>query len=546
QVAIAAVKALSSRDLVGVISYGWNTGSGVWDHPLGPAGDKSAVISAIKKMQMGDMPDFHQPMQAAYTKLVACDAVQKHVIMISDGDPSSPTSALLSKFKQAGITVTGVAVFPHSPSDVMSLKRIAQATGGRFYHVTNPNSLPQIFIKEAQTVKRSLIVEKEFRPDVTSGLSEIVRGLGGALPQLDGYVLTDEMGGVSDLIVTGPEKDPILASRQVGVGRTVAFTSTADSRWAGAWSGWGGYGRFWEQTVRWAAKSSQSPECEVFADVEGRTVTVTVEAQDAKGEFVQFSEITGRAIGPDMEPKDITLSQVGPGQYRAKFTAGQSGSYLVNFRYRKAGEADRLGMAQSVVTVPYAPEYSDLTDNFALLSQIAKETGGRILTARADEAELFTRAGLTFPETPLPTTKPLVILWLVLFILDVAVRRVAVDVRAIGRKLKEWVRRPFGLRPGEDKKYMEALIKRKKGVHDKLTQQEEAKVRSRRFTAAPDAKTDLPDQEYLAPIRPASKAGDTETKAAKGQAEESNLDRLLKAKRRAGRDRGKDETNESS
>ena len=40
------------------------------------------------------------------------------------------------------------------------------------------------------------------------------------------------------------------------------------------------------------------------------------------------------------------------------------GSYLVNLRYRKAGEEkEASGSAQSVITVPYAPEFRDLADN---------------------------------------------------------------------------------------------------------------------------------------------------------------------------------------
>jgi uncharacterized membrane protein len=299
RIALAAVKTLSRLDLVGILAYNWQ-GTGDWVFPLSEVGDRKAVISAIKKMQVGDMPDLGAHLQAAYDKLTSCDAAQKHVIVISDGDPQPPTAQLLSQMKQAGITCTGVAVFPHSPADVQSLLRVAQATGGRFYNVKDPQTLPQIFIKEAQVVRRSLIIEETFSPELVYSLSEITRGLSSPLPKLDGYVLTGPKGGLNQVVIDSHESDPILATCQSGLGRCVAFTSSVDSRWASRWLVWAGSERFWEQTVRWAGKPAQSSDCEVLVDVQGRQVNINVEAIDAKGNFMQLAHIDAQVIGPDM------------------------------------------------------------------------------------------------------------------------------------------------------------------------------------------------------------------------------------------------------
>ena len=156
RVAMAAVNALSQRDYIGILDYGWYAGGSHWIFPFAQAGDKSAAISAIKQMQMGDLPDFGPLMEAAYEKLAACTAAQKHVIIISDGDPQTASPALLAKLRKASITCSGVAVWPHSadPQAVWSLQNIAQLTGGRFYRINDPQKLPQIFIKEAQVVRR--------------------------------------------------------------------------------------------------------------------------------------------------------------------------------------------------------------------------------------------------------------------------------------------------------------------------------------------------------------------------------------------------------
>jgi uncharacterized membrane protein len=539
QVAMAAVTTLSRLDLAGVISYGWGT-RGLWDFPLGPVGDKTAILAAIKNMQMGDMPDFKEPMVAAYDALNACKAGQKHCILISDGDPQPPSSALLAQFKQAGITCTGVAVYPHSSADVQSLMRIAQATGGRFYNVKDPNELPQIFIKEALTVKRALINEETFTPKIAGGLNEVVRGLD-AVPPLDGYVLTGPRGGLAELLMLGPDGEPILAGWQAGVGRSAAFTSSADGRWAAAWLRWGGFPRFWEQTVRWVAKSQQSADCVVFADVQGRQVTLTAEALDRQGNFVQFSGITGRVVGPDMKARDLELVQVGPGQYRAAFTAGQSGSYLASLRYKKAGEGEGGGMVQSVVTVPYAPEFRDLSDNAALLAEVARDTGGRIMPAEAKRANLFSHQGLKLPETPVPLMTALMIAWVALFLTDVAVRRLAIDFRAAGARAVAFVKRPFARRASQEEARLAKLRDRTLQLRKAMTPGPADPHAARRFEAPADAAAAMPDVPPPPPAPPpAVEKKEAPAPAPPGGA--GHIDQLLSARRRARQEKDKGET----
>ena len=41
---------------------------------------------------------------------------------------------------------------------------MAQVTKGRFYQVNDPARIPQIFVKEAQVVRRAMIVERHFVP----------------------------------------------------------------------------------------------------------------------------------------------------------------------------------------------------------------------------------------------------------------------------------------------------------------------------------------------------------------------------------------------
>ena len=523
----AAVNALSRLDMAGVLSYNWQNGG--WVYPLKELGDKKAITKAIDDMDMGDMPDFGAPMQAAYDSLKASNARQKHIIIISDGDPAPPSPQLIQQLKDSKITCSGVAYFAHDATCKISLQKIAKDTGGRFYEVTDPNKLPQIFIKEAQVVRRALIVEETFTPKITFSVNELVKGIS-ALPQLDGYVLTGPGSGLSQTVLKSKLGDPVLATGQFGLGRVVAFTSSVDTQWAARWTNWSNFKGFWEQAVRWCGKSATASDCEIFADVQDRRVDVTVETAESGGSVPQLNSIGGQVISPDMAVKELPITQVGPGRYHAVFQAKGSGSYLINMQYTKPGSTARQ-MVQSVVTVPYAPEFKDLSDNEPLLAELARMTGGRVIQGDAAAANLFDRADVVFPQTALPLTKELSLLWLAVFLLDVAIRRIAVDWRAIGRRLAAAM--PRGASKQKDQT-IDRLQARREQVRKQMDSRAK-EVASRRFEAAPGAGGELPTTKLAPP--PAERA------PAPGQPQppplppkhedDSTMGRLLKAKRKA-------------
>lgn len=537
RVALAATKTLSRLDLIGILAYNW-AGPSDWVHPLSPAGDKEAVITAIEQMQMGDMPSLHDHLQQAYNKLKDCDAAQKHVIVISDGDPVAPSLQLLTQCRDAGITCTGVAIFPHSPADIQSLAKLAQMTGGRFYDVKDPQKLPQIFIKEAQVVRRALIVEETFSPQISYSLSEILKGLSNALPNLDGYVVTGPKGGLNQVVLSSTQADPILATCQSGLGRCAAFTSSVDSRWASSWLQWGGFERFWEQTVRWAAKPSQSADCEVFADVQGRQVTVNVEAIDAEGKFIQFANIEGQVITPDVSTSELELTQIGPGQYHGQFQAASSGSYVVNLRYKKLAD-ETTYLTHTTVTIPFAPEFRDLTDNAPLLAEVSDISGGRFLDSDPNQADLFDYAGVKFPETEMPLLRPLLFVLLALFLLDVAARRIILDVRALARRAASFV----SLKKSEKKidQTLDRLRARRQTLRDQLSARKADQVASRRYQVSGDYKGDLPTAQTVKRVeKKVEKKPEKEAPEKQKIEGGSHIERLLKAKQKAAENRQDD------
>ncbi|MFM9994649.1 MAG: glutamine amidotransferase [Phycisphaerales bacterium] len=445
----AAVDALSRLDLAGIVEFDPRAGGAAWVHRMAEVGDTSAIKRSIRNLTFGDMPDFAPSMELALQGLMGEEAGAKHMIMVSDGDPSPPSTKLLQQFKKAKITISTVGVYPHSGMDTRRLQDIAQATGGRHYDVNTAGGLAtihQIFIKEAQTVKRSLIWEGDpFSPAIVPLPIDSMRGIT-AVPPIKGYVVAADRDGPVFVTLRGKENDPILASWQHGLGRVVTFTSDASTRWASSWVAWGQFRQFWEQHLRWAMRPSGSADARVITEKDGDRTRVIVELTDTTGDRLNFARFDARVALPDGTGKDLELRELGMGRYEGTFDSSLPGSYMVTLGYaapRPQGtEGEPIkGTVMAAVTRPFADEFRALSDNRPLLEQVAAMTGGRVLSGTPAADDLWRREGLTMPVAATPAWLLFALLGIGMFLADVGVRRVRIDLRAMAQALAGGLRR---------------------------------------------------------------------------------------------------------
>lgn len=494
-----AVKVLSARDEVGVISYGWNggvnnpgIGGAQWDYPLSEKGDGSRVGEAMHKMQLGDMPDFDDALNLALngagtTKgLKDSNARHKHVIIISDGDPSAPKKPLVAAYKANKISVSTVTVYPHQRGQNNRppvMNDIPAALGGKAYGPIedNFNQLPQIFIKEATIVKRSLIHEEEkgIPIKVSDSSDDMVRGLAEVPPVL-GMVLTSRKNDpkVEMPFAAGPMNDPILAHWQAGLGKSAVWTSDATRKWAPAWVRSAAYPKLWAQIIRGVSRPPMSSDFEPRTTITGNKGEIVVEALNKEGDYANFLSMTATvAGGRDLsKPQSLRFVQTGPGTYKATFDAPTEGAYVavVNYRGKNGG-----GMLLTGAVMNTSAERRELRSDEAKLEQIRATTGGRILDAfEPHGADIFSRDGLVPTSSPLPVWDYLIPFLLGLIILDVAVRRIAWDWNSTRRLATAAVERVRGftvVRKVESRETLDALQRvRKEVAETKLKPQDAA------------------------------------------------------------------------
>lgn len=464
QVCQKAVDGLSAKDTVGVLIYGPRGSQ--WAVKPVQARNKAAIKGAIARMQIGDMPDFDEIFRLALTSLKKLNSAVKHMIIMSDGDPSQPAPALLKECRKKKITVSTICYFAHGGAQGPNadlMKRIAAVTGGKYYYLKDPRSLPRIFLKESKRVTRSLIVNKNFVPAMR-GNSPVLNGFN-AFPSLSGYVLTEAKtrAGVTVALLT-PEGAPLLAHGPYGLGKSLAFTSDAKARWGTNWVTWEGFRTFWSQSLRWVSKSVQEQVFTVTTRIKGDRGVIVLEAIDKERNVIDGLDITARVNPPDGkgEPQMVKLSQKGGGRYEGEFPVSKVGTYSVSLLSLNE-KGTRVHSVTTGLVVPYSKEFRDLESNRPFLEELARSGGGRLLEAKQVtdwEVNLWDRSSLGQKEAMEKRWPLALALGLFLFLFDVTVRRVAIDWEKLFARAKGIVTR----KPPDQPRTMDRLRERKAAV----------------------------------------------------------------------------------
>jgi uncharacterized membrane protein len=410
EAARSAVELLGPRDQVGVIAF--DADYEIISDPH-PASDRGYVIDRIALIAAGGGTNMAPPLQRAHDDLLATAAQLKHVIVLTDGQ-SQPGDfdAITAAMASSRITLSTVAV--GQGADRTLLERLAHIGGGRFYFTDDPSMIPRIFARETMTAGKSAIREQPFRPQVMR-YSPALSGIDfDRAPYLLGYVAT-RAKPTSEVVLTTEAGEPLLAWWRYGLGMTAAFTSDAKSAWAAEWLTWEGYSRFWAQLVRHVMRQNKSQGLRM--DIERGKVTV--DALDGNSHYRDDAAIDLTIVTPNLDRQQVTMHRTAPGRYEARFDAKQQGAY-----HLELVEGDNR-LSRGLV-VGYPDELRLRPTNEALLRDIAAATGG--LYNAAPEA-LFAKPDRTVQE-PVPLWPYLVAAAILLFIADVALRRIDFSLTA--------------------------------------------------------------------------------------------------------------------
>lgn len=465
----ACAKALSERDKIGILTLGNN-----YDEilPLTPKTEEKKIEDGIKSIGPANSgTQFEPSVKYAAEQLRAAQMEKNHIIIVSDcevgeDDMGETLDFVRKSYLDARLNLTVSVVNIGGQGDIASTQELVLATredgwkidgdvGCGYYTLTN-SDVDMITHYMSADVKVPLISEinyEPFQPIIRNELSQVVQGIdrgeGGNTVNatLNGYfgVKKKNLEAV-DLVLTGNYQVPIYARWDFGKGRVGSFMCDLTG---GKWSG-----DFMSVTTETEEGKTGSAGIRLIyniiddlmpiTDIRPKEINLTLSEKNYSNhltcptELADGESVRGTITAPDGTVISLNQAEEGDG-YVVKRPLSESNRYSVcDFQITKGGiytitiqkvdaEGNVLASASVVKEFSYSKEYDveyDKTEEEvrALLGIISENGKGAAFDATVDAGQIFREFQTELSKVFDPRLL-LIILAVVLFLLDVAVRK---------------------------------------------------------------------------------------------------------------------------
>ncbi|MBL9121923.1 MAG: VWA domain-containing protein [Phycisphaerae bacterium] len=452
--AVTALSSLTRVDFVSVIAF---DGSPTAVVPLRPNDEPSVIAGRIRSIEPGGGTDAFLAIEAAAHELEKASVASRHIVLLTDGNTQGDPVAGVRRadeLRRSGITLSTISI-GDGAADAL-LQQLAQAGGGRYHRITSQalvQQLPKVLKHETELIRRAPIREGD-RYEIAVVTSEgPMRGTA-ELPTITGYGVVMDRDRRAVVGARGPEGDPIVAFWNHGLGRVSVFTGDPFGRWADGWAAWprtnaAAHDAFWRQMLRWTSRTPSHENGPVQATL---AVEQSANSQGTGSRIVlslrqQFTPVgdeTGTTIGgkpvsnavasvrfvtDDGTRGELALEPEGPGRFAAPLGLPPNAVALITARYAgSAGGETVTGIARTVVAHRGASEWDRPQADEALLLRAAREANGVTYDVHAPTS-LFRRDGVTFPTWTRALWQLFTVIAGVLFLADVACRRLILTSR---------------------------------------------------------------------------------------------------------------------
>ncbi|OPJ63070.1 VWA domain-containing protein [Clostridium oryzae] len=430
QAAAESLKSLrAGKDELGVIAfdegYSWVV--------------KNKVINNVKK-SINDIGTIRADggtsilpsLSAAYNSLKHSNAKIKHVILLTDGEAeNSGYDELLNKMNKNKITVSTVAV--GQDADAKLLKSIASKCEGRCYITNEYTNIPRIFTKETYMAAKVYLNNRKFTPVVENSHSVLSGAAEGGLPQLLGYIGASPKE-TATVVLKSDRDDPILSLWQCGLGRTVAWNSDVSGKWNANYVGWDKNLRLWQNIINYTVKNYNSSSASMEVNRQGQQAKISFTDKKNGSSVATKAAI----IDPSGKSRSIKLYETSPGKYSAAIKLSKTGVYMINGRQTKNGRV--ISSVNTGYALQYSPEYK-MGQNGSKFIKLVRASNGKIIK---HPKQVFTN-DIIRKSGEVDLSQKLLALAILIFMLDVAVRRLNINIDKFRQKMKSLspIKRPL-------------------------------------------------------------------------------------------------------
>jgi hypothetical protein len=190
---------------------------------------------------------------------------------------------------------------------------------------------------------------------------------------------------------------------------------------------------------QWSLRRIDNADFTTEVSIENGIGALSIDAADELGNFRNFLNLQAVVVSPKGERQTVRIEQTGPGHYEARFPTKEAGSYLVNLLEIKDGQV--RGSQVVGASINYSPEFNAVEPNLHLLRRLAESGGGQLIDPNIPGQNPFLQDRRKTYQ-PRNLWETLLKLAIILFVLDVGVRRIQIDREEWQRALNALRRRP--------------------------------------------------------------------------------------------------------
>jgi len=391
---------------------------------------RQELISYIDSLTTGHGTDIGLGLEEALKTIRALNLSENQVMLISDGfsfDSTRDAVEVATELFNTGTTVS--AINTYIPSDGEggrnTLRRIVNAgVGGNYYSISSPENVENVVFGTLANDVGDVIIERDANVNIVKYSDSAVNGIS-SLPKVSGYIISMEKYDATVVLTVTHQKAggytetvPLYAYRAHGNGRVASLTTKLSGGWTQYWSS--------EQksTLITNVLNANTPRERL-----DYPFTINVERTD----YSAYIEIVPSVLDPEAV---VTLKILLPSgrsmtrrlafdsqKFYHTLLTGEEGTYRIDFTY---SYDDKEYTAQRVVDIPYLAEYNSFVSfDTSTVYEFMRGKGGiyegEIPSLENEKSEIATYK-LSF-------RIPLLIASIVLFLIDVLVRKLKLGAR---------------------------------------------------------------------------------------------------------------------
>jgi hypothetical protein len=326
-------------------------------------------------------------LRESLAQISRANSLTKHIILFTDAtDSEQPGNyrQLMTRAREAGITLSVIALGTEKDCDANMLKDLANIGGGQCYFTEDVMDLPRLFAQDTFVIARSTFVEEATPIRITGGLATLTgQTFSNPLP-LGGYNLCYIQHDSTMSIRSEDEYTaPILASRNASLGRVLCYTGQVDGKFTGQISEWENYVPLLASIGRWTAGRGEPLPYNMLATQEILDGSLVVrlyldpEREESSLEMMPIVTVLRQSENGAVTSEQIQLQFEETEMLQA--TVQLSGSETLQATLSVAAAGQTYVYSLPPACLPYSPEFRPTTPDRgkATLFEMAEATGGK-------------------------------------------------------------------------------------------------------------------------------------------------------------------------